>query len=84
MAVPPRFRIFSDYTVSAVSGISRATRWRKGKTSRRGVDVVATIQEQREAADLPLLDAEEVLSALVQVEEAHLAAKAADREEVAA
>ena len=84
MAVPPRFRVFSDYTVSAVSSISRATRYRKGTTSRRGIDVVAMIQAQRKVANLLPLDEEEVLSALVQVEDAYLAAKAANREEVAA
>ena len=76
--VPASLRVFSNSTIDIVSATSRTSRWRRypamGK-SRRGADVVALMQQERAENNLPPLSEDEILTALVKVEDARLAAQ---------
>ncbi len=83
--IPARVRKFSDHTVGVVTRLSRTTRWRRRKHGQfpnpleggtTGQDVIDHEQARRAAAGLSKLSAEreeDLLTALVNVEDAYLA-----------
>lgn len=86
--IPAQFRRFSDYTVSKITGHSRTKRWRDRRQQDAratllpdpgggniGHDIVAYLQALRAEAGLPALPEQDVLEAMVVIEDAWLAAQ---------
>ena len=93
--IPPRVRRFGDRTVGIVTKTSRTSRWRhrKSKGGRfpnphpdggyTGEAVVDYMQSCCVEADLPPLAEQDILDALVAVEEAIAAGDAANQKDAA-
>jgi hypothetical protein len=74
--IPARVRSFSITTIMQVTGWSRTSLWRRKQRGRLGVDVINFVQRQRANEGLPALSPEaeqDLLTALVAVEDAHAA-----------